>query len=629
MKRRNIPGKQSTKILINASSSSSDERVSQHQVQAAVRRKYDLSPLISRATMLSSDASLSSSITRFRTDFNDLKCKMRIFGESLNLCQCMASDFKAKLALMERRLQDLEKREKIERTGSNYSAIIQKNRALSSRTLQDAKKLQMCGTEEEMRDVAARICRNYLHGAWKSVDPKQLDFKRISGGLSNFLYYVALPEDTSNLSKYNARESSPEEDESVSLTSRFLRKNMGRSNSFSIEEPRKVLLRIYGQVHGERAMDAIVTESVVFTLLSERRLGPKLHGVFSGGRIEEYIPARSLLTKELSEPALSMKIAEKMAAIHSMDVPLSKEPNWLWKTMGKWLKTVREERLAGNIQGKNDDEKKIIKTLKSIDFEKEIEWLKKFIALVDSPVVFCHNDLQEGNILLLEDVIQNSDDDVSTLYMQRCSTDSPKSDKENNHTCVTDKPEIRPSDLRSTENILNRIDPVSGYEDANTSDSILSDSGEPKMVLIDFEYCAYNYRGFDIANHFQEWGYDYTNPEHPFYFENQENCPTLEQKEIFIKEYLKHYHANVSEEKYYCSIDEVNHLLGEVDAFALASHLFWSLWSVVNASKSQIPFGYWEYALSRIETYQRLKQEVIKKDKYGLPQKRKICEVDI
>ncbi|CAH2208349.1 jg27481 [Pararge aegeria aegeria] len=143
-------------------------------------------------------------------------------------------------------------------------------------------------------------------------------------------------------------------------------------------------------------MDAIVTESVIFTLLSERRLGPKLHGVFSGGRIEEYIPARSLLTKELSEPAISMKIAEKMAAIHSMDVPLSKEPNWLWKTMGKWMKTARDERLAPNAVGKTAEEQNVIKELKLIDFEKEIEWLKKFVSSVDSPVVFCHNDLQEG-----------------------------------------------------------------------------------------------------------------------------------------------------------------------------------------------------------------------------------------
>lgn len=52
----------------------------------------------------------------------------------------------------------------------------------------------------------------------------------------------------------------------------------------------KVLLRIYGQIHGEQALESVITESVVFTLLSERKLGPKLHGIFPGGRIEQYIP---------------------------------------------------------------------------------------------------------------------------------------------------------------------------------------------------------------------------------------------------------------------------------------------------------------------------------------------------
>ncbi|XP_063545529.1 choline/ethanolamine kinase [Cydia strobilella] len=449
------------------------------------------------------------------------------------------------------------------------------------------RKLQMCGTEEEMRDVAATICRNYLHGAWKTVEPSELDFKRISGGLSNFLYYVALPDD---MSKAKLRESMSVEDTSY----------MGgvMSRSFSGEEPKKVLLRIYGQVHGQRAMDAIVTESVIFTLLSERRLGPKLWGVFSGGRIEEYIPARSLLTKELSEPALSMKIAEKMAAIHSMDIPLSKEPNWLWKTMGKWIKTAKEERLTGN--GKNEEENNIIKRLRAVDFEKEVEWLKKFLSTVDSPVVFCHNDLQEGNILLLEDV---HTDEEPTYRLHSYQEDSPRKS----------------------------FDPLSQYEDANTVDSEsshISDSGEPKLVLIDFEYCAYNHRGFDIANHFQEWGYDYTNPEHPYYYENQENHPNLEQKEIFIREYLKHYNYYANDAKDATpSIDDVNHLLNEVDAFTIATHLLWCLWSIVNASKSQIPFGYWEFAMTRLESYIRMKQEV-KKDKFG-PQKRKICEVDI
>jgi Choline/ethanolamine kinase len=55
-------------------------------------------------------------------------------------------------------------------------------------------------------------------------------------------------------------------------------------------EPTKVLLRIYGQSHGENALETMLTESVVFALLSERQLGPRLHGIFPGGRIEQYIP---------------------------------------------------------------------------------------------------------------------------------------------------------------------------------------------------------------------------------------------------------------------------------------------------------------------------------------------------
>jgi len=75
-----------------------------------------------------------------------------------------------------------------------------------------------------------------------------------SGGLSNWIYQVTL------LNKSNAT------------------------------EPRDVLMRLYGQTHGENAIENIITESVIFTLLSERGLGPKLHGIFPGGRLEEYIP---------------------------------------------------------------------------------------------------------------------------------------------------------------------------------------------------------------------------------------------------------------------------------------------------------------------------------------------------
>ena len=34
---------------------------------------------------------------------------------------------------------------------------------------------------------------------------------------------------------------------------------------------------------------ALVSENVIFTLLSERNLGPKVLAVFAGGRLEEFI----------------------------------------------------------------------------------------------------------------------------------------------------------------------------------------------------------------------------------------------------------------------------------------------------------------------------------------------------
>lgn len=46
---------------------------------------------------------------------------------------------------------------------------------------------------------------------------------------------------------------------------------------------------MYGQLHDDEG-DSKVTDSVITMLLSERKLGPKLYGIFPGGRLEEYIP---------------------------------------------------------------------------------------------------------------------------------------------------------------------------------------------------------------------------------------------------------------------------------------------------------------------------------------------------
>ena len=100
----------------------------------------------------------------------------------------------------------------------------------------------------------------------------------------------------------------------------------------------------------------IVIENVIFTILSERKLGPKLLGVFAGGRIEEYIPvscqfcfftylllfnlfcilqSKSLTTSQLRKKAISQALARKFARIHKLSVPINTDARWLFQTMEK------------------------------------------------------------------------------------------------------------------------------------------------------------------------------------------------------------------------------------------------------------------------------------------------------
>lgn len=158
---------------------------------------------------------------------------------------------------------------------------------------------------EDMRDKAYNICREFLSGTWKSISSRDMVFKSVSGGLSNLLYYCSLPETHTPL----------------------------------YGEPSQVLMRMYGQIPSEGS-DTTVTESVICTLLSERNLGPKLYGVFPGGRLEEYIPARALTLQQLKDPEISLLIAKKLARVHVLQAPLVKEPTWLFNNMSRcaaWL----------------------------------------------------------------------------------------------------------------------------------------------------------------------------------------------------------------------------------------------------------------------------------------------------
>ena len=58
------------------------------------------------------------------------------------------------------------------------------------------------------------------------------------------------------------------------------------------------------------------------------------------------------------------------------------------------------------------------------------------------------------------------------------------------------------------------------------------------LKLIDFEYGAMNYRGFDFGDYFAESAIDYNEPDDPWFKIYEKNFPSVETYEDCLKTYL-------------------------------------------------------------------------------------------
>ncbi|ELP87913.1 ethanolamine kinase, putative [Entamoeba invadens IP1] len=118
------------------------------------------------------------------------------------------------------------------------------------------------------------------------------------------------------------------------------------------------------------------------------------------------------------------------------------------------------------------------------------------------------------------------------------------------------------------------------------------------VSLIDFEYSSYNYRAFDLANHFCEWcGFEC----------NWDSYPNQETQRRFISMYLSAYYKKPAEEL----IGEIEKILEDVKWFELASHFYWGTWSLIQAALSSIDFDYTVYAYERFNRYFVVKKNLM------------------
>lgn len=89
-----------------------------------------------------------------------------------------------------------------------------------------------------------------------------------------------------------------------------------------------------------------------------------------------------------------------MAQVHSLDVPISKEPTWLWDTMARWMKNMKQLTLSSSDASQlpvnnhdNDEKTKLASVIRSMQWQldEEMVWMRSYLGQLRSPVVFCHN----------------------------------------------------------------------------------------------------------------------------------------------------------------------------------------------------------------------------------------------
>ncbi|XP_044008517.1 ethanolamine kinase-like isoform X2 [Aphidius gifuensis] len=118
--------------------------------------------------------------------------------------------------------------------------------------------------------------------------------------------------------------------------------------------------------------------------------------------------------------------------------------------------------------------------------------------------------------------------------------------------------------------------------------NILYNKKQNTVTFIDFEYTAFNYQAFDIANHFAEFpGVD--DIDYSLY-------PDESLQRSWLRKYLQSYNESSS-----VSEDEVTKLYKHIEKFVLMSHFLWGCWSLIQYKHSSIDFDFLKFAAVRFD----------------------------
>ncbi|RWS04278.1 choline/ethanolamine kinase-like isoform X2, partial [Dinothrombium tinctorium] len=210
---------------------------------------------------------------------------------------------------------------------------------------------------------ALSYCAQYLGGTWECVASSDVISKRIRRGVSNVLLYLKL------------------------------------ADYFS-HENQEVIVRFYGsELTGKGNKYKLlseVEEAIVFQTLSEMLSGPKLLGLFPGGRIEEFICVEQVSVEEYESIEVCSFLAKQIAKFHCLRFPIKK----CHKPSSEQVKSLYQAFCANQTESSHKNEI-YLRYFKNFDFGNEVKWIEKMSksTVVASRIVFSHCDLNRTNIV--------------------------------------------------------------------------------------------------------------------------------------------------------------------------------------------------------------------------------------
>lgn len=342
-----------------------------------------------------------------------------------------------------------------------------------------------------------------------------------------------------------------------------------------------ILIRVYGEMT-ELFIDR-EKEQHNMKLMNEAGLAPELYFSFNNGLCYGYTPGLPATYELVNDPIISKLIAFQMARMHSVigKLPSASKRNTneasLFRNLAKYIELIPSALNSSKLLPVACK----LPTLNQL--QDEVTFLRNIIDHIESPIVFCHNDLLLKNIIYYERPIQG----VTFIDFEYADFNYQAYDIAN-HFCEfagidTYQPQLYPNEEFQLKWLTNYVTAHANINDESPS--------QHQSTMSQLQYQQQQ----------QEQ-------------QSQEQLTLQQQQEQLQQQEQQHPHQQQPGD---CKLNDeqisnkVCKLMKQVKYFTLHAHFFWAIWSLLQAAHSSINFDFVGYALDRLKEYEKAKCQLL------------------